>query len=62
MTTPTPEEQATLAKLRAGTHVVVPVVPTEVMLLFGHRAQEMVEYGIKPIWSAMITAAAQEAE
>ena len=28
MTTPTPEEQATLAKLDAGTHVLVPVKKT----------------------------------
>jgi len=62
MTKPTPEEQATLAKLAAGTHVLVPVVPTEVMKSAFHAAcDENGQCLFSTGFRAMITAA-QEAE
>lgn len=63
--------ESTLSKLEAGTHVLVPVEPTEDMVLRGYREprengpgitpQERAENAIRPIWRAMITAA-QEGE
>jgi DNA primase len=60
----TPEEQATLTKLRAGTHVVVPVEPTEAMEDahdMAHAEAETKFADFPDLWRDLITAA-QEGE